>query len=421
MDRRAFLGKIGGIGAAGAALTAIPWFEACSPKTTAETSAEKVRIGIIGPGSRGRLHISNLLLVPQAEVVALCDIYQPSLDAALKLVPNARCYKDYRELLECKDIDAVIIAVPLHMHYPIAKAAFEAGKNVLCEKALCYTMEQCLDLYRTGKASGKIFFVGQQRLFDPKYLIALDAIKKGEYGPVVNVRNYWFRNGDWRRPVPSPELERHINWRLYREYSRGLMTELACHQLQNGIFATGMLPTKVMGTGDIVYWKDGREVEDSVCCIYTFPNGVNMTFESVISNKHFGMGEQILCKDGTVDLPQGRFYPEELQKKTAIRQMIADIEKGIFSNPAFAGTSWVAETAEEKNGLAIMPEAVGRKDGRLLDGSLEMLQAFCNACITGKQPERVLEEGYYGTILCLLGDEAILQKKILEFPEEFRI
>ena len=131
---------------------------------------------------------------------------------------------------------------------------------------------------------------------------ALNSVCKGEYGQVVNVRTHWFRNNDWRRPVPSPEYERHINWRLYREYSRGIMTELACHQLQNGIFAMGDLPCKVMGSGDIIYWKDGREVYDSVSVIYTFPNGVNMTFESVISNRYFGMGEYIVCRDGTVDL-----------------------------------------------------------------------------------------------------------------------
>lgn len=414
MNRRDFLGRMGNLGAAGLAVTAIPWLEACTRDAKDVKDGDKVRIGIIGPGSRGRFHIKNLLEIPQAEIVAICDIYQPSIDKALELVPGAKVYRDYRELLDDRDVDAVVIATPLDRHYRMAMDAISAGKNVLCEKALAYTMEQCRDIYRAATASGKIFFIGQQRIFDPKYIKAMSAIKAGEYGPVVNVRNYWFRNGDWRREVPSPELERHINWRLYREYSRGLMTELACHQLQNGILAMGDIPTRVMGTGNIIYWKDGREVEDSVCAIYTFPNGVNMTFESVISNKHFGMGEQILCKEGTVDLPKGRFYPETPAKKTAIRQLIGDIEKGVFSSPAFAGTSWAPETAEDRNGLAIMPEASG-------DGSKEMMQAFCNACITGNQPPRILEEGYYGTILCLLGDEAILRKEILEFPEEFRI
>ena len=414
MDRRSFLGKIGEIGAAGVALSALPLAQACAPAKKEDKALTKARIGLIGPGSRGQLHLGNLQQIANAEVVALCDIYQPNLEKGLSMFPGARAYTDYRELLADKDVDGVIIATPLHLHYPMAMDAMAAGKHVLCEKAMAYTMDECLEMYNSALSCGKVFIIVQQRLFDPKYRKALESVRNGEYGPVVNVRNYWFRNADWRRPIPSPEYEKLINWRLYREFSRGLMTELACHQLQNGIFATGELPYKVMGSGDIIYWKDGREVFDNVCVIYTFPNGVNMTFESVISNKHFGMGEQILCKDGTVDLPNGRYYPEEPPKKTAIRQLLGEIEKGVFSNPAFAGTSWAPETAEDTSGISIMPEASG-------DGSLEMMQAFCDACISGVQPEGVLREAYYGSILSILGDEALLQRKILEFPEKYRV
>lgn len=414
MDRRSFLSKVGEIGAAGVALSALPLVEACSPDPKTTVPGDKVRLGLIGPGSRGQFHLANLQQIGSAEVVALCDIYRPNLEKGLEMFPHAKPYTDYRALLEDKEVDAVIIATPLSEHYRMAMDAVSAGKHVLCEKAMAYTLDECLDMYRSAVAGGKVFFIGQQRLFDPKYRKALASVRRGEYGPVVNIRNYWFRNGDWRRPVPSPEYERLINWRLYREYSRGLMTELACHQLQNGIFATDELPCKIMGSGDTIFWKDGREVFDNVCVIYTFPSGINMTFESVISNKHFGMGEQILCKEGTVDLPNGRYFPEEPPRKTAIRQLLGEIEKGVFSNPAFAGTSWAPETAEDTSGISIMPEASG-------DGSMEMMRAFCDACIRGVQPEGVLKQAYYGSILSILGDEAMLQNKILDFPEKYRV
>ncbi|MDE6872313.1 MAG: Gfo/Idh/MocA family oxidoreductase [Bacteroidales bacterium] len=415
MDRREFVRRFGAMGLAGISLSAFPWLEGCTRAGKDALGKEKVRLGLVGTGSRGRYHLGNLKMVPQAEVVALCDVYRPNLDMASAIFPEARRYEDYRLLLDDSGVDAVIIAVPLHLHYRIAIDSFSAGKHVLCEKAMAYTMEECHDMYMKGRASGKVFFVGQQRLFDAKYIKVMDAVRKGEFGPVVNVRNYWFRNHDWRRTVPSPDLERHINWRLYREYSRGLMTELACHQLQNGTWAMGMLPEKVMGTGGIVYWNDGREVFDSVCAIYTFPNGVNMTFESVIANRHFGMGEQILCKDATIDLAGGRLYMENPKPRSGIRQMIGDIEKGIFSNPVFAGTSWSAESASSDPGVAVMPE---KADG---DGSVEMLQAFCHSAITGQQPPHVLEEAYYASLLCLLGDEAILQGRTLSIPQEFMI
>ena len=415
MDRREFMKRIGTLGAAGIALSAVPWLKGCTAAGQDEIKGGRVRFGIIGTGSRGQYHMRNLLSVVNAEITALCDNYAHNLDQASGIAPGAKRYDDHRRLLEDPEVDAVIIAVPLHLHHRVALDAFGAGKHVLCEKAMAYTMEECLDMYRQGRASGKIFFVGQQRLFDPKYIRIMESVRKGELGPVVNVRNYWYRNNDWRRKVPSPELERHINWRLYREYSRGLMTELACHQLQNGTWAMGMLPTQVMGTGNIVYWKDGREVFDSVSTIYTFPNGVNMTFESVIANKHFGMGEQILCKEGTVDLANGRLYAESPRKRSGIRQLVGEIEQGIFSNSVFAGTSWSAEAASADPGIAIMPEAVGS------DGSLEMLQSFCHSILTNTQPSNVLEEAYYASIFCLLGDEAILQNKILALPDEVRI
>ena len=414
MGRRSFLTTLGSISAAGAALSIFPWMESCSPQKSKETAVQKVRIGVIGPGSRGRYLMSLLKDIPQAETVALCDDYPVNLDLGSEMFPKAKRYSDYRRMLEDPEVEAVVIATPLDRHFRMAVDAMEAGKDVYCEKAMAYTIAECKQMYLKHKETGRILFVGQQRLFDPKYLKAMEGIIRGDYGPVVNVRNYWFRNADWRRSVPSPELERHINWRLYREYSRGLMTELACHQLQNGTWATGMLPAKVMGTGDIVYWKDGREVEDSVCAIYTFPNGVNMTFESVISNAHFGMGEYLLCKDALIDLPGSRIFRETPPKKSGIEQLIGDIEKGIFSNSVFAGTSWNAESASKDKGLAIMPEAVG-------DGTREILQAFCNSCITGEMPRHILEEAYYGSVLSILGDEAILQGKTLYMEDEYKI
>jgi len=413
MDRRSFLGTLGSAGLAAATIASFPWMSSCTPKAAQEVSGEKTRIGLIGPGSRGQFHLSNLKNIPEAEIVALCDVYEPNLQAAAAMFPSAKLYSDYRKLLDDPQVESVIITTPLYLHYEMAKAAFAAGKNVFCEKAMSYTIEECYDLYKTATASGKIFIIGQQRLFDPKYLKAFELVRSGELGPVVNIRNYWFRNGDWRRECP-PELERHLNWRLYREYSRGLMTELACHQIQNGTWALGMYPEKVMGTGSTIFWKDGREVFDNIAVIYTFPNGVNMTFESVISNKHFGMGEYILCNKATVDLPGSRIYYENPEPRSGLRQLLGEIENNVFSNSAFAGTSFVAENGSKDRGLSIMPEAEG-------DGSVEIMQAFCRACITGIQPPKVLEEAYYASVYALLGDEALLKEKTLTLEDKYKI
>lgn len=428
MNRKEFLSDCGKIGFAGVTLSLFPWLQSCSEKAKQEVQGEKARIGIIGTGSRGCFHIKHLVQMSNVEVVALCDNYRPHLEDAAQYYPQAKLYDDYRRLLEQRDVEGVIIATPLYLHASMTLDALSAGKRVFCEKSMGYTLDECLDVYNKRKETNGVLFIGQQRLFDPKYIKAMSMIHEGKIGEVVGVRNYWYRNNNWRRDVPSPELERHINWRLYSEYSRGLMTELACHQLQNGSWALGMLPEKVMGSGSLVHWNkvDERDVYDCVTAIFTYPNGVNMTFESIISNKHFGMGEQILGTNGTIDLVTGMYYSDEpAPKGSGMHQLVAQIESGVMSNSVFAGTSWAAELSPLAPGMPIMPNVkvvTGESTvGAEADGSKELLEAFIHATITGRQPEKVLEESYYATQFALLADKAMHENQILTLDEKYKI
>ena len=428
MNRKEFLSDCGKIGFAGVTLSLFPWLQSCSDKAKQEVKGEKARIGIIGTGSRGCFHIKHLVQMPNVEVVALCDNYRPHLEDAAQYYPKAKLYDDYRRLLEQRDVEGVIIATPLYLHAPMTLDALSAGKRVFCEKSMGYTLDECLEVYNKRKETNGVLFIGQQRLFDPKYIKAMSMIHEGKIGDVVGVRNYWYRNNNWRRDVPSPELERHINWRLYSEYSRGLMTELACHQLQNGSWALGMLPEQVMGSGHLVHWlkEDKRDVYDCVSAIFTYPNGVNMTFEAIISNKHFGMGEQILGTNGTIDLVTGMYYSDEpAPKGSGMHQLIAQIESGVMSNSVFAGTSWAAESSPLAPGVPIMPNVkvvTGESTvGAEADGSRELLEAFIHATITGRQPEKVLEESYYATQFALLADKAMHENQILRLDEKYKI
>ena len=428
MNRKEFLSDCGKIGFAGVTLSLFPWLQSCSDKAKQEVKGEKARIGIIGTGSRGCFHIKHLVQMPNVEVVALCDNYRPHLEDAAQYYPKAKLYDDYRRLLEQRDVEGVIIATPLYLHAPMTLDALSAGKRVFCEKSMGYTLDECLEVYNKRKETNGVLFIGQQRLFDPKYIKAMSMIHEGKIGDVVGVRNYWYRNNNWRRDVPLPELERHINWRLYSEYSRGLMTELACHQLQNGSWALGMLPEQVMGSGHLVHWlkEDKRDVYDCVSAIFTYPNGVNMTFESIISNKHFGMGEQILGTNGTIDLVTGMYYSDEpAPKGSGMHQLIAQIESGVMSNSVFAGTSWAAESSPLAPGVPIMPNVkvvTGESTvGAEADGSRELLEAFIHATITGRQPEKVLEESYYATQFALLADKAMHENQILRLDEKYKI
>jgi predicted dehydrogenase len=413
LNRRDFIKNLGMAGL-GTFFVSSPWLSVFSEMKHTEGSL--LRLGIIGPGSRGQFLMGFLSKNTKAEITALCDVYQPSIDGALAIAPKAKTYNDYRRLLEDKNVDAVVVATPLNTHCQIVLDAFDAGKHVFCEKSIGYTMEECFRMYNKYRQSGRVFFTGQQRLFDPRYIKAMEMIHSGTFGDINAVRTFWYRNGDWRRAVPSPEWERHINWRLYREYSKGLMTELACHQLQTGTWALRQIPETVMGHGAITHWKDGREVYDNVNCIYIFDNGVKMTFDSVISNKFYGLEEQIMGHLGTVEPEKGKYYFESTAPASGFIQMLGDIENRLYDTLPFAGTSWEAETSKKNKGEYLM----GKKPN-YGDGTSQLLDAFVEASITGKQPLHIAEEGYYASLMSLWGDEALQQGRMLPFPNEFKI
>jgi predicted dehydrogenase len=420
-NRRDFFKTLG----SGSLIAMFPWLQSCTKEAITAISGEKVRLGIIGTGSRGMYHLNNLQDMPQAEIIALCDDYEPHLQQAVALYPKAKLYDNYCKLLENKDIQAVLITTPLNEHEQMTIDSFAAGKHVFCEKSMALTLDGCRRIYDAYRKSGKVLYIGQQRLFDPKYIRAMEMIHSGLIGTITGMRAYWYRNNDWRRPVPSPELERRINWRLYRNSSAGLVTELAAHQLQVGDWAIGLRPESVMGYGDVVYWKDGREVYDNISLIYRYPNGVKMSYESVISNKFLGLEELILGDKGTMELEKGKYYFEEAQPAPGILQLINGIEHKIFDNVSFAGPSWVPETASISKGYYVTEDvrttSGASSVGAVGDGSVELLTAFCNSAITGQQNDTLAEEAYYSSVYALLGLMAMEEKRIVEFPAELDI
>ncbi len=425
---RQFIKDLGYISGGAALLATTPWLQSFTTDKAKEIRKEKARIGFIGTGSRGTYNMHAVLALQHAEIVALCDIYPPNLKNASSLCPSAKTYTDYRNMLESKDIDGVIISTPLYLHAPMTLDALDAGKHVYCEKAMALTMEECKAIYNAYQKTDKVLYFCMQRMFDQKYIKGMQMIHSGVIGDIVGERCYWFRNHDWRRPVPSPEMERQVNWRLYRDYSGGLMTELASHQLEVCCWAMQSVPESVVGTGDIVYWKDGREVYDSVNLIYHYTNGVKINYESLISNKYNGMEDQILGKKGTMNLATGIYFLENEsgEKKSGIEQLIGQIGNKLYSSVPAAGPSWRPETKEKYIPHHILEGEFHVNDGlsmtgALKDGSDEILSAFCQACITGEKGKNIVEEAYLATMLCHLGNQAMEEQKQITFPEEYKI
>ena len=317
-NRRTFL-----MGAAG--LAATPAFA---------HAAKPVRIAVVGTGGRGSDLIRALTTIDSAQLVAICDDYAPHLEKGSKYAgPDAKPFDRYAAMLKEARPDAVVIATPLHMHYEMAMEALRLGMAVFCEKTLCHALADAKSLVDEVAKRNAIFQVGLQRRSNAIYRQAVAMVQAGMLGRITAVKAQWHRANNWRRPVPVArddpswaKLERKLNWRLYREYSGGLMTELGSHQMDVVNWILGTTPKRVIASGGIDYWKDGREVFDNIFCIYEYeaalparkPAGdapefpVRVTYSSLQNNAFEGASELVMGTKGTLLLTQkkGLFYKE---------------------------------------------------------------------------------------------------------------
>ncbi len=285
---------------------------------TAQTVGNPTRYGFIGTGTEGCTLLKFLATIPEGRCIATCDIYPPNLKKGVDTIgSNPETYTEYRKMLERKDMDAVFIATPLNLHTEMVVDGLNAGKHVFVEKTM-YFKEDEGDIIRKAMDDHpkQIVQVGLQRRSSVLYQVAMEMIRKGALGKIMTVRAQWDRNSNWRRPVPDPKFERLLNWRMYKEYSGGMMAELASHQIDVANWAIGAEPKSVIATGGIDYWKDGREVCDNVHAVYEYPGGQKLIWSGVMSNAHFEFSEQIMGDQGTliITLGKGMYYREPMAK-----------------------------------------------------------------------------------------------------------
>lgn len=436
---------------------------------------EKVRVGCIGTGGQGSLHLRGGLTAAEAiDVVAVCDVYaphqkqgallarlanagislgpgQPFTDAlkqkAMAALKPQRFY-NYKEMLEMPDLDAVVIASPLATHYQIAVDALDAGKWVFCEKTMCFTIEEARNLVIKSHQTGKFVQVGHQRRYNPMYNKGIMmGREEGVVGRITHIDAQWHRNDDWRRPVnPNyklnsmeqqyiSDIEQHMNWRLYRDHSGGLMTELATHQLDVASWMLDAMPKRCVGYGGLDYWRDGRTVCDNVNVMYEFeitpenrgyrainrrnkyqdPNKINepytvrFIYSSINANGKRGSSESIQGDEGTLVLTEmgSMFYPEAT------------------ASVAWAGSSSASEEAEKNASIVtsggtreLSNEAQDTGEPITVenDKGVDQLQfeAFARDIQTGGMPRANVMCGLRAAIMALTGMEAIRDHKEVE-------
>jgi predicted dehydrogenase len=178
--------------------------------------ADRVRIGIIGCGTRGNHHLDTLLNLPNAQIMGLCDVYQPSLKkAAEKITPSPQLHTDYRQLLEHNDIDAVFIATPHHWHAQMAIDACNAQRDVYLEKPLADTIENSRAIVDAVRKNHRIMQVGLQQRSMPHYQAAAKLVHSGLLG---NVTHAVMTMPSWTLPPESPVASPppDLDWELFQ-------------------------------------------------------------------------------------------------------------------------------------------------------------------------------------------------------------
>lgn len=281
-----------------------------------------VRVAVIGTGARGSDLIRALTTIEGVELVGVCDDYPPHLAQGAKYAgPQAQTFSDYRKLLDELKPQAVVIAVPLYLHYKIAADCLSAGCDVFLEKTMCYTVAEAQKLTAQVAASKRVFQVGLQRRANAIYKQAQAMVAAGMIGQVTSIKAQWHRNNSWRRPVPVPKndpnwlaLEKRLNWRLYKTFSGGLMAELGSHQLDVVNWFLGAHPKRVFAAGGIDYYRDGREVVDNISCLYEYeikppnqpPYTVRVSYSSLCNNAYEGAAELIMGTRGSLYLTSAK-------------------------------------------------------------------------------------------------------------------
>jgi len=333
--------------AAAAAVSALPGLGA--PAILANPSpTDVVRYGMIGTGTQGCTLLGFLTTIPAGRCVATCDIYPLNLKKGVETIgSHPDTYDDYRRLLDRKDVDAVMVVTPLYLHAQMVVEALDAGKHVFVEKVMFFKEEEGEQIRKAAAAHPKqVLQVGLQRRSSVLYQVAMEMIRKGALGKVMFVRAQWHRNNNWRRPVPDPKYERLINWRMFREYSGGLMAELASHQIDVADWAFGAQPVSVVATGGIDYWKDGREICDNIQAIFEYPGGRKLLYSSILFNQHYDFNEQIMGDQGTLEITVG--------KGMYFREQLAKVSTGAAKEDWWAGSTVTKQAAQV--GIPIFPE-----------------------------------------------------------------
>jgi predicted dehydrogenase len=238
-------------------------------------SEQPIATAVIGVGNRGAHLLRGVIEQPNAKVAGLCDIKPDRLDKAATAAArdNPQTYTDWRKIIDRKDIGAVFVATPPHLHSEMAIAALQAGKHVYCEKPIGVTPAQVRDLVKVAKSTNRVFVAGQQMRSFKQLGQAVQRIREGVIGNVIMVKAQRHASGDHDGSS--------ADWYFDVTKSGGYLIEQSVHNLDACNWVIGAHPTRASGFGGTMMFKNdppGRTIFDCGILAFDYSNGVKMSF-----------------------------------------------------------------------------------------------------------------------------------------------
>ena len=457
-------------------------------------TGDRVRTAFIGTGDEGNVLITEH---PEdyMEIVAIADMRPTNLDRTFKgshpvariglnaklgeaKASKVRTFTDHKELLAAKDelgLEAVVIAVPLNQHAPIAMECMEAGLHVLSEKLMARTVMQCKEMIRTAQEKNLMLAVGHQRHYSVLYDNANHLIQKGLLGDIKFIRAQWHRNNSfegrdaWRKwkydkyakadrdhlteLEKSGKLEEFgydsakqlVDWRLYNKTGGGLMAELGSHQMDAcSIFLGKVHPIAVHGYGGKNFygvegvgprdkWEDDREIDDQIFVTFEFPgktyyqedgHTVNnpddicvVTYSSINTNRWEPYGEAVFGSRGTMIMKTEK---EALLYKEASATSGGGLDQRLWVIEGTKGGGPVLDSYETSAPSAAAAMASDEMGPKISRGYREEMEHFCYCIRANKDELRCNGVVAMGdAIMAMTANLAMKHKQRIEFKPEW--
>ena len=437
-------------GAATTALAAGSRLQASPGIQKVRAASDQVAFGIIGTGSRGSYLLKHLKGIDNGRCIAVCDISDTATQRAAETIGNNPTkYRDYRELLGRRDIEAVIIATPLFVHFPVTRDSLLAGKHTFCEKSMVFRPEEVHSLRALAADHPKqILQVGLQRRYSVFYQTAKEMVDKGVLGNVTHIQAQWHRNPGWKmKPDPDVAKQKMANWRLYREYSGGMAAELASHQMDVADWMFGSTPEYIVGVGGHDYIFDGRDINDNIQLIFKYPKAQKFIGTYISTNSHLPMfnstrtefGEVIMGTEGSVEITVGDDNHPALAVWFREPAQPHVTKAGSGEKKWQAGATMVAAGSQKGFPIMMYRDEVTSNDG-FIDRELKFgrrwlytkgiatpeeprnpvdieLESFFDSCRDGKRPKADVEVGLADSTGVILANLAMDQERRVYFNE----